>query len=222
VQCLRAKDESAEITRDAIKYISRIACGDARKALTILEAVYNYDFKMTLEHAKKIAPSKHYRRSEDDKYDYASWYQGSIQASDPDAAICALANWLESGEDPRYIARRMLVSAAEDAYSNPICTAVAHAAYTAACVIGRPECDLLLAQATCLIATSKRDKTSHDAIRAAVEDVRRGVRAEVPQSMKDSHYKGAAALGNGRYHDGAEPSAYMGINRRYFLPENWE
>jgi putative ATPase len=221
VKHLKQSDDLVNIKKDAILYISRIVCGDARKAVSILEAIYNYDCDINLKNAKKIAPSKYYRRSEDDKYDYASWFQGSIQASDPDGAIYALAAWLESGEDPRYIARRLLVAAAEDAYSNPICTAVAHAAYVAACEIGRPECDLVLAQATCLIATSKRDKTSHDAIRAAVEDVRHGIRVEVPKSMKDSHYASASKLGNGQFHDGADQSAYVGVRKRYFHPENW-
>jgi putative ATPase len=222
VKHLKAIDEFTSIDKDAILYISRIACGDARKALSILETVYNYNCKINLENVKKIAPSKYYRRSEDDKYDYASWFQGAVQASDPDAAIYAMAAWLESGEDPRYVARRLLVSAAEDAYSNPICTAVAHAAYISACEIGRPECDLIMAQAVCLIATSKRDKTSHDAVRAAVEDVRHGVHLEVPKTMKDSHYRGVAILGNGQYHDGADQSSYAGVRKKYFKPENWQ
>ena len=222
VKYLKQTDDLLHVDKDAILYIARIVCGDARKALSILEAIYNYDCNISLKNAKKIAPSKYYRRSEDDKYDYASWFQGSIQASDPDAAIYALAIWLESGEDPRYISRRLLVSAAEDCYSNPICTAVAHAAYVAACEIGRPECDLVLAQAVCLMATSKRDKTSHDAIRDAVEDVRHGVRLEVPKSMKDSHYLGSAKLGNGAYQDGMNQEAYTGVTKKYYHPENWE
>ena len=209
------------IDKEAAKYISIIANGDARKALSILETAFNYDQNITLETAKKVAPSKYFVLGNQAHFDLASAFQGSIQASDPDAAIYWLAKWLESGEDPRYIARRLLVSAAEDAYSNPICTAVAAAAYTAACEIGRPECDLVMAQATCLIATSKRDKTSHDAIRAAVSDVRNGINIEVPKSMRDSHYKACEKLGYGAYHDGMNQEAYVGVSKRYFNPENW-
>lgn len=218
---LKQSDELIGIDKNAILYISKIACGDARKAISIFEAAYNYNPIINLKNIKKIAPSKYYIRSEDDKYDYASAFQGSIQASDPDSTIYWLAAWLESGEDPRYIARRLMISAAEDAYSNPMCTAVAHAAYTSACEIGRPECDLVMAQAACLIATSKRDKTSHDAIRAAVSDVKNGVRIEVPKSMKDSHHYGTSILGNGQYNDGMDQSAYVGISKKYFKPERY-
>jgi putative ATPase len=218
---LKQLNEFTVTDKDALKYIARISNGDARKALSIIEAAYNYNFKISLESVKKIAPSKYYRRSEDDKYDYASAFQGSMQASDPDSAIYWLAAWLESGEDPRYIARRLLISAAEDAYSTPICTAVAAAAYTAACEIGRPESDLVMAQAVCLIATSKRDKTSHDAICAAVNDVRHGVTIEVPKALKDCHYSGSSVLGQGAYHDGLNQAAYVGINKKYFKPENY-
>jgi putative ATPase len=221
IKHLKKSDDSIVTNKEAILYMARVSCGDARKALAILQAAYNFNPSINLNNVKKIAPSKYYRRSESDKYDYASAFQGSIQASDVDAAIYWLSKWLESGEDPRYIARRLLVCAAEDAYSNPICTAVAHAAYTAACEIGRPECDLVMAQAVCLIATSKRDKTSHDAIRAAVNDVRHGVNIEVPKSLKDCHYPGAAMLGHGSYCDGANQSEYIGIDRKYFKPEDW-
>lgn len=209
------------LDKEAAKYISVMANGDARKALSILETAFNYNLDISLDVVKKVTPSKYFVLSSQAHYDFASAFQGSIQASDVDAAIYWLAKWLESGEDPRYIARRLLVCAAEDAYSNPICTAVAHAAYTAACEIGRPECDLVMAQAVCLIATSKRDKTSHDAIRAAVSDVRHGINIEVPKSLKDCHYPGAAMLGHGSYYDGANQNEYVGIDRVYFKPEKW-
>ena len=113
------------------------------------------------------------------------------------------------------------MSAAEDAYSNPICTAVAHAAYTAAKEIGRPECDILLAQAVCLIATSKRDKSAACAIWEAVKDVREGKEILVPKEMMDSHYNGSKDLGQGAYHDGMNMKAYVGIEKKYFHPDHW-
>jgi putative ATPase len=221
VNCLK-QNWPVHLEKDAAKHISIVANGDARKALSILEMAFNYKNHIDIDIAKRVAPSKYFVLADQDHFDLASAFQGSIQASDPDSAIYWLAKWLESGEDPRYIARRLLVCAAEDAYSNPICTAVAHAAYTAACEIGRPESDLVMAQAVCLIATSKRDKTSHDAIRAAVNDVRHGVTVEVPKSLKDSHYKSCEKLGHGSYNDGMNQEAYVSIGRRYYCPENWE
>jgi putative ATPase len=219
---LKQLNETTNTDKDALKYIARISSGDARKALSILEAAYNYDFKISLESIKKIAPSKYYRRSESDKYDYASWFQGAIQASDPDTAIFALSAWLESGEDPRYIARRLIVSASEDAAGTPICVAVAHAAYTAAKEVGRPECDIPLAHAAILVATAPRNKSAACAIWSAVSDVRHGVTIEVPKSMKDSHYKSCEKLGCGAYNDGMNQEAYVGVSKKYYKPEEWK
>lgn len=194
-----------------------MSCGDARKVISFIEiaAELAKDGAIDADLAQEVAPSKYMALSEDMHFDLASAFQGSIQASDPDAAIYWLAKWLESGEDPRYIARRLLVSAAEDAYSNPICTAVAHAAYTAACEVGRPECDIVMAQATIMIATSDRDKTAAKAIWTAVADVKRGINLEVPRSMRDCHYPGAKELGNGAYHDGQRQTEYVGIDKIY-------
>jgi len=221
VKHLKQSDDSIAIDKEAVLYIARIACGDARKALAILQAAYNFDPSISLNNVKKIAPSKYYRLSESDRYDYASAFQGSIQASDPDSAIFWLAKWLESGEDPRYIARRLMVSASEDAAGTPICAAVAHAAYIAAKEVGRPECDIPLAHATILVATAPRNKSAACAIWSAVSDVRHGVTIEVPKALKDSHYKSCEKLGHGSYNDGMNQEAYVSVGRRYYKPEEW-
>lgn len=210
-----------KIAKDAAKYIAMVAGGDARKALSILEAAYNYDTNISLEVAKKVAPSKYYRYSKDDKYDLASWTQGAIQASDANSAVYAIAKWLESGEDPRYIARRLMVSASEDAAGNPLAALIAHSAYVAACEIGRPECDIILAHAAVAIASSPRNKSAACAIWAALKDVRDGVSIEVPKSLKDCHYPGSKLLGHGSYHDGMSQSEYIGVSKKYYYPENW-
>jgi putative ATPase len=203
----RMDDKHVVITHEAIRHIIRVSCGDGRKAISIVDMI------------KKVAPSKYTIFSADEHFDLASWMQGAIQASDPDSAVFALAKWLESGEDPRYIARRVLVSAAEDAYGNPICTAVAHAAYTAAKEIGRPECDIVLSQAVCLIASSKRNKAAANAIWGAVSDVRKKVDVCVPKTMRDAHYAGAEKLGQGAYKDGRNQEVYVGVNKRYYRNE---
>ena len=222
VAWLRERFGKVSLDREAAKYLSIIANGDARKALSILETAFNYNRSITLEIAKKVAPSKYFVLGDQAHFDLASAFQGSIQASDPDAAIFWLAKWLESGEDPRYIARRLMVSACEDAASTPICAAVAHAAYIAAKEIGRPECDILLAHATILVATAPRNKSAACAIWSAVSDVRHGVSIEVPKSMKDGHYKSCEKLGHGAYQDGMNQATYVGVDRKYYCPERWE
>lgn len=210
------------IEQDASRYIIKVACGDGRKAISIVDlaARISGGSLITLDLVQSIAPNKYHTYSRDKHYDWASAIQGAIQVSDPDAAIYFLAQALESGEDPRYIGRRVLVSAAEDASSDPMATSVAHAAYTAAKEIGRPECDLLLAQAVIIIATSPRDKSSAIAIWDAIKDVKEGHDIEVPKEMRDSHYEGAKLLGNGGFGDGSNPDSYIGVSKKYYKPLN--
>jgi len=212
-----SKTLGIKIQAGALKHIIRIACGDARKAINTLDfAVELCDGKeLTEQDVKDIAPNKYMVFGKGEHFDLASAYQGSIQASDADSAIYWLAKWLESGEDPRYIARRLMVSASEDAAGNPECAMVAHNAYVAACNIGRPECDIVLAHATILTAKAPRNKGVANAIWAAVSDVKRGRDEWVPKEMKDSHYPGAKDLGHGKYHDGADQKSYVGIDKKY-------
>lgn len=216
----RDNGRNIEMEPEAALYIVNISSGDGRKAISIAEAsieITDEDL-ITKQIVEVIAPSKYYAYSQNMKYDLASAYQGSIQASDPDAAVYWLAKWLESGEDPRYIARRLLVSAAEDAFSNPLGIAVANAAYTAAANVGRPECDIVLSAATIMVATSKRDKSAAMAIWEAVKDVRENEDVAIPKEMRDCHYAGAKELGHGAYHDGKNQEAYIGINKKYYKP----
>lgn len=220
IKYYRNNGKRFKISNDAVLHAVRIACGDARKVINTLElAIECADDFITKEIVEEIAPSKYMVFGKDDHFDLASAFQGSIQASDPDSAIFWLAKWLESGEDPRYIARRLMVSASEDAAANPEAASVAHAAYTAACEIGRPECDIILAHATILTATAPRNKSAACAIWNAVADVKKGKEEWVPKEMKDSHYPGAQVLGHGQYKDGSNQSAYVGVNKQYYFPD---
>jgi len=208
------------IEPDAARHMIRMACGDGRKLISIFETCVDLaeNGVVTEEIAIGVAPSKYMPLTEDAHFDFASAYQGSIQASDPDAAVFWLARWLESGEDPRYIARRLMVSASEDASSNPQAAMLAHSAYISACEIGRPECDIIMAHATVVTATSPRDKSAAMAIWSALSDVRTAADVQVPKEMKDSHYKGAAQMGQGGYKDGQDQSKYVGVNKQYYKP----
>jgi len=220
VEYYRSIKKEVSLDPEAVKHIIRVSCGDGRKVLTILEMLVEIGgaLDITLELARAVAPSKYVVYGESLKYDYASWEQGALQASDPDAAIYALAKWLESGEDPRYIARRIIISASEDCASSPFAAMLAHSAYVAACEIGRPECDIVLAHAVVTIATSKRDKSAAVAIWSALKDIKEGIDVAVPKELRDCHYKGSEKLGHGAYHDGMNQSAYVGINKKYYKP----
>jgi putative ATPase len=212
---LRTEESSITISPDAAKYIINIANGDARRLLTVLEIASIIEPKITIEVAQQVSPDKYLGLSDDLHYDYLSAIQGSIQASDADSAVYWLAKALESCLDPRIIGRRLLVSAAEDAFSNPLCTPVAHAAFISTQTIGRPECDILLSQAAIMIAQSPRDKTAANAIWAAVRDIKMGKNIQVPNNLRDCHYAGAKELGHGGYRDGKNQELYVPTGIKY-------
>ena len=215
--------KSIKIDADALKFLIIMASGDARRILTILEMMIMVigAKHLTIDLIKNMAPVRHMIYDESTKYDMASWMQGAIQASDPDAALYALGKWLESGEDPRYIARRIIVSASEDAAGTPEAAMIAHSAYIAACEIGRPECDIVLAHAVSLIASCPRDKSAAKSIWAIIKDIREDIHIEIPKSLKDCHYLGVEQLGNGAYKDGMRPEEYIGIKKVYYKPPIW-
>jgi putative ATPase len=219
VKYYRSIGKNICIDKDAVKHFIAMAGGDGRKVLSSVELAVAIDNNITLDLAKAVAPSKYMCLSEDRKYDWLSALQGSIQASDADAAVYWLAQALEAGLDPRILARRIMVSASEDASGNPMAAMLAHSAYVSACEIGRPECDIILSHAVVTIATSVRDKSAAKAIWSALSDVRNGCHLEVPKEMKDAHYPGAKRLGHGEFMDGANQLAYVGVNKKYYFPK---
>ncbi|MBD3407269.1 MAG: AAA family ATPase [Candidatus Lokiarchaeota archaeon] len=222
----KQQNRNISIDEDAAKYLAVKSDGDARKILQSLElAVESFGSDhIDINLCKQVVPTKSvfFDKTGSAKYDLASCLQGSIQASDPDAAIYWLARSLESGEDIIYIARRLLVSAAEDVgVGNPIAIPLAHSVLESCKIVGRPECDLHLATLVVFLASSKRNKSAAMAIWEALGDVRNDFSVVIPPAMKDCHYKGAEQLGHGAYHDGSNQDAYVGISKRYFKPENW-
>src|SRR5207244_6191254 len=134
----------------------------------------------------------------DTHYDLASAFIKSMRGSDPDAAIYWLARMLEAGEDPRFIARRVVICASEDVgNADPQALVVAAAALQAVEFVGLPECQLALAQAVTYIASAPKSNASTMAISKARQDVRDGRTLAVPEHLRDSHYRGAARLGHG-------------------------
>ncbi|HEX4588833.1 MAG TPA: replication-associated recombination protein A [Gemmataceae bacterium] len=162
----------------------------------------------------------------DTHYDVASAFIKSMRGSDPDAAIYWLARMLESGEDPRFIARRVVICASEDVgNADPQALVVAVAAMQSAEFVGLPECQLPLAQAVTYVACAPKSNAATMAIGAAREDVKKGRTLQVPKHLRDTHYRGSEQLGHGQdykyshdYEGGLVEQEYLPEERRYYEP----
>jgi putative ATPase len=220
---------------DAREHLVRLAQGDARRALTALEAAAG-SAEATTENVRKAdtAATKidlatveqavqttalRYDRDGDQHFDVISAFIKSIRGSDPDAALHYLARMIEAGEDPRFIARRLVVHASEDVgLADPTALLAATAAAEAVQLIGMPEARINLAQATIHLALAPKSNAVVMAIDAALRDVRNGLAGAVPPALRDGHYAGSAKLGHAqtyRYpHD--DPT---GVVRQQYPPD---
>lgn len=192
------------LPEEAEEHLLRIAGGDARRALTALEAGAGSALAkgeqevtlQTLEESVDRAAVK-YDRDGDQHYDVASALIKSIRGSDVDAALHYLARMIEAGEDPRFIARRLMISASEDiGLADPTALPTAVAAAQAVAMIGFPEAALTLSHATIALALAPKSNAATIAIQQAQADVRGGLAGPVPPHLRDGHYKGAAKLGH--------------------------
>jgi putative ATPase len=190
----------------AMRHIIAFSGGDARIALNVLEALYNSASDgggkviLTLDKAMDItqSPSILYDRTGDQHYDVISAYIKSMRGSDPHAAVYWLARMLEAGEDPRFVARRLVICAAEDVgNADPMALVLSEAAFRAVEHIGMPECRIPLAQATIYVATAPKSNAACVAIDEAIKDVREKPSYPVPLHLRGTGYSGAARLGHG-------------------------
>ncbi|MHC2186025.1 putative ATPase [Rathayibacter agropyri] len=255
----RGLRDSVVLEEEARASIVRLASGDARRALTALEAAAT-SARSEAREAERVARASaaeeeddeapadeapadetaepalpvittevvaravdrallRYDRNGDEHYDVISAFIKSIRGSDVDAALHYLARMIEAGEDPRFIARRIIVSASEDiGMADPQALVVAIAAADAVQFIGMPEGRIPLAQAVVHLATAPKSNASYSAIDAAIADVRAGKAGRVPAHLRDGHYPGAKRLGHGkgyRYpHD-----ADLGVLEQQYLPD---
>src|SRR5262245_47465221 len=186
---------------DALDHLVRLSGGDGRRALTYLEAAAlgtSHIDTATLERAVDRAAVR-YDRDGDQHYDVISAFIKSIRGSDADAALHYLARMIEAGEDPRFIARRLIVHASEDVgMADPSALGVAVAAAHAVEFVGLPEARINLAQATIHLALAPKSNAVVKAINAAGADVRAGLTGPVPTHLRDASYRGAARLGHGK------------------------
>jgi putative ATPase len=190
------------LSPDIRRLIARRAGGDARSALTILEvAAQTAGRRVTEAHVEDAARKRPllYDKGGDAHYDFISAFIKSMRGSDPDATVYYLAAMLEGGEDPRFIARRMIVLASEDVgNADPQALLVATAAAHAVEYVGLPEARLNLSQAAIYLALAPKSNASYVAIEEATKDVREGGSVRPPKMLRDSHYPGAKKLGHGQ------------------------
>ncbi|MFI9204383.1 replication-associated recombination protein A [Streptomyces sp. NPDC053048] len=194
------------LPEDAEAHLLRIAGGDARRALTALEAgagaaIAKGEGEITLETLEEVVDraAVKYDRDGDQHYDVASALIKSIRGSDVDATLHYLARMIEAGEDPRFIARRLMISASEDVgLADPIALQTAVAGAQAVALIGFPEARIVLGQVAVALALAPKSNAAYLAIDAALADVRAGLAGPVPAHLRDSHYKGAGKLGHGQ------------------------
>ena len=228
--------EGITVTAEALEALADFAGGDARVALNLLEQAEFMlpDGVKTIDGAvlKSVMGDafKRYDKKGDRHYDTVSAFIKSMRGSDADAALHYLAEMLESGEDVRFIARRIVICAAEDVgNADPMALVVANSAAQAAHFIGLPEAQLPLAQAVCYIANAPKSNACCTAIFSAREEAR-AVQSTVPKHLRDAHYPGAGALGHGTgykyphdYPGGWVQQQYMPdelIGHKYYFPKD--
>lgn len=233
-----------QATDEALSFLAEVSDGDARRGLNALEiaalsvsswgklgrptATTNPTGVIDLAAAQESIQKKavRYDATGDDHYDAASAFIKSMRGSDPDAALYWMARMLEAGEDPRFIARRVVILAAEDVgNADPHALVLAQAAAQATEFLGLPECRIPLAQVVAYLATAPKSNASYMAIEAALDDVRTRRVLPVPMHLRDSHYGGAKRLGHGegyQYVHGAPEGwgdqDYLGVERTYYEP----
>ncbi|MFD1543107.1 replication-associated recombination protein A [Nonomuraea guangzhouensis] len=211
----------ATVAPEALEHLVRLAGGDARRSLTYLEAAALLADDITVEVVEKAVDKAavRYDRQGDQHYDVISAFIKSMRGSDADAALHYLARMIEAGEDPRFIARRIVIFASEDVgMADPTCLQTAVAAAQAVQLIGLPEGQINLAHAVIHCALAPKSNAVVKAIGAAIGDVRRGLIGQVPGHLRDAHYPGAAKLGHG---DGYKyPHDFEhGLVRQDYAPE---
>jgi putative ATPase len=199
-----SRELDAAVPVDVAEAIARLAGGDARNALNILELAWQTaqaeGSELSVRHAEDASTKRPllYDKGGDQHYDFISAFIKSMRGSDPDAAVYYLAAMLEGGEDPRYIARRMIVLASEDVgNADPRALLVAVAAAHAVEHVGLPEARLNLSQAAIYLARAPKSNASYVALKEATRDVREHGNLRPPKALRDTHYPGARKFGHG-------------------------
>lgn len=197
-----------QVENETLDYIADVCAGDARVALNILELAFHgalassqKSYEITRELAEEAAQKRflYHDKSGDAHYDTISAFIKSLRGSNPDAAVYYLARLIASGEDPKFIARRMVIFASEDVgNADPQALMVATAAFEAVNTVGLPEARLNLAQAAIYLSCAPKSNSVIKAIDKALADVEKEIPPPIPSHLRDAHYPGAAKLGRGQ------------------------
>jgi putative ATPase len=226
----RGLNGKVELSAEALGHLVRLSGGDARRALTALEAASGVAFgdaddagddapvSIELKHTERAldVAAVRYDRAGDQHYDVASAFIKSVRGSDVDAALHYLARMLEAGEDPRFIARRIVISAAEDVgMADPTALQTAVAAAQAVQLIGMPEGRIVLAEAVVHLATAPKSNAAYLGINKAIADVRAGLGNGIPAHLRDAHYPGSKQLGHGKGYKYAHDAPHAVATQQY-------
>lgn len=212
-----------QVTDEVLEDVGIFVNGDGRMALNILEqaaAMVPDEGMITIEVLEKVVGRRIYTydKKGDSHYDTISAFIKSMRGSDVQATVHYLARMIEAGEDPNFIARRIVICAAEDVgLADPQALILANAAAQAAHMVGFPEARIILSEAACYVALAPKSNSAYVAIDAAISDVRHKDCGQVPDHLKDSHYSGASKLGHGKAYKYAHnyPNGYV---KQQYLP----
>lgn len=212
-----------QVTDEVLEDVGIFVNGDGRMALNILEqaaAMVPDEGMITIEVLEKVVGRRIYTydKKGDSHYDTISAFIKSMRGSDVQATAHYLARMIEAGEDPNFIARRIVICAAEDVgLADPQALILANAAAQAAHMVGFPEARIILSEAACYVALAPKSNSAYVAIDAAISDVRHKDCGQVPDHLKDSHYSGASKLGHGKAYKYAHnyPNGYV---KQQYLP----
>ncbi len=201
-----------KILKDAKDWLVQMAAGDARQAITTLETTQALYGKITLDNLKEAIQSKHlrYDKKGEEHYNTISAFIKSMRASQPDAALYYLARMVDAGEDPKFIARRMVVFASEDiGLAVPTALVVANAVFEAVHKIGYPEATINLAHGVAYLAQCKKDRRSYDAIFEALDDVKKFGNLPIPMKVRNAPTKLMKELKYGKGYEMYDKESYL-------------
>ncbi len=216
------KRSKVKVPKDAFDWLLGYANGDARKALTMLEGAETLYGEVSVENLNKALESPHlrYDKKGDEHYDTISAFIKSMRASQPDAAMYYLARMVEAGEDPLFIARRMVIFASEDVgLAQPTALVVANAVFRACEVIGYPECAINLAHGVAYLANAAKDRSAYEALGLAQEDAKKFGNLPIPKNIRNAPTKLMKDLGHGKGYKKYDTESYLPEKlkgRKYF------
>lgn len=201
-----------KMVKEAKEWLAAMANGDARQAITMIENAFSLYGKLTVETLKNTLQSKHLRfdKKGEEHYNTISAFIKSMRASDVDAALYYLARLVDAGEDPLFIARRMVIFASEDiGVAQPTALVVANGVFRACETIGYPECQINLAHGAVYLASAKKDRSAYEAYFKALDDVKRLGNLPIPLKIRNAPTKLMKSLGYGKGYQKYDEESYL-------------